>query len=148
MKGRTNMKKNCKETVRTPMMLLNDVSKLYFEKVHAEEQSISKSFRFILLQLANKDGISQLEISRLTHLKPPTISITLNSMEEAGYVERKVDARDRRQVNVFLTAKGKKYNSEMYALLRRTESAAMAGLTEEELASFTQTLEKIKANLI
>ena len=142
------MKKNCKETVRTPMMLLNDVSKLYFEKVHAEEHTINKSFRFILYQLSNKDGISQLEVSRLTHLKPPTISITLNSMEQAGYVERRVDSKDRRQVNVFLTAKGKRYNSEMCALLKRTEAVAMSGITEEELASFAQVLEKIKANLI
>ena len=142
------MKRADKEIVPTPMMILNDVSKLYFQRVHAEEQTINKSFRYILLQLSHKDGISQLEISRLTHLKPPTISITLHSMEEAGYVERRVDQKDRRQVNVFLTAKGKRYNSEMCSLLKRTESVAMAGITQEESAAFTAVLNKIKANLL
>ena len=142
------MKKAKKEFVPSPMMILNDVSKLYFQRVHAEELAINKSFRYILLQLSNNDGISQLEISRLTHLKPPTISITLHSMEEAGYVERRVDSKDRRQINVFLTAKGKKYNSEMIALFKRTTGVAMAGISEEEIAAFTAVLNKIKANLL
>ena len=141
------MKRCKKDSAPTPMMILNDVSKLYFERIHREEQTIHKSFRYILFQLSHNDGISQLEISRLTHLKPPTISITLRSMEEAGYVERRVDEKDRRQVNVYLTAKGKRYNTEMSSLLRRTESIATAGLTEEETASLVAVLAKIKENL-
>ena len=141
------MKQCKKDATPTPMMLLNDVSKLYFERIHREEQSIHKSFRYILFQLSHNDGISQLEISRLTHLKPPTISITLRSMEDAGFVERRVDKNDRRQVNVFLTAKGKRYNTEMCSLLKRTESVATAGLTEEETASLVAILAKVKENL-
>ena len=76
--------KKCKECTPTPMMALNEVSCIYYQKVHAKEPRINKSYRYILYHLANRDGISQLEIANLTHLKPPTISITLHAMEEAG----------------------------------------------------------------
>ena len=139
--------KKCKECKPTPMMALNEVSCIYYRKVHDKEQRINKSYRFILFHLAHNDGISQLEIARLTSLKPPTISITLHAMEEAGYVERITDAKDKRQVNVFLTAKGKRYNSEMSSLLKQTESIALEGISEEEKEAFMQTLAKIKENL-
>lgn len=140
--------KKCKECTPTPMMALNEVSCIYYQKVHAKEPRINKSYRYILYHLANKDGISQLEIANLTHLKPPTISITLHAMEEAGYVVRSTDEKDKRQVNVFLTAKGKRYNSEVSSLLKRTEAVALEGLTEEEKAAFMETLKKIKDNLV
>ena len=140
--------KKSKECTPTPMMALNEVSCIYYQKVHAKEPRINKSYRYILYHLANKDGISQLEIANLTHLKPPTISITLHAMEEAGYVVRATDAKDKRQVNVFLTAKGKRYNSEVSSLLKRTEGIALEGLTEEEKAAFMETLKKIKENLV
>ena len=69
-------------------------------------------------------------------------------MEEAGYVVRSTDEKDKRQVNVFLTAKGKRYNSEVSSLLKRTEAVALEGLTEEEKAAFMETLKKIKDNLV
>ncbi len=140
--------KKSKECTPTPMMALNEVSSIYFQHVHAKEQRINKSYRYILFHLAHKDGISQLEIANLTHLKPPTISITLHAMEEAGYVRRETDGKDKRQTNVFLTAKGKRYNTEMCSLLKRIEAIALEGLSDEEKNSFLETLSKIKANLI
>lgn len=47
-------------------------------------------------------------LARMLHLAPPTISLMLKEVEEAGLIERYADPADKRRVYVRPTAKGKK----------------------------------------
>ena len=74
---------------KKPFMVINDLSKIFHYKLRrlADESGLNESYRHILFHLVHKDGVTQLELARATNLRPPTISVTLQKMQEEGYVE-------------------------------------------------------------
>lgn len=141
------MAKRIKNRAPTPTMLIFDVNKLFHDEITSVEKDMQNSCRSIVYYLSLEDGVSQLKLSQLTHLKPPTISITLRAMEADGYVERRIDENDKRQVNVYLTPKGKRHDEKMRNCVNEFEKKAMRGFTEEEKATISELLTRMKNNL-
>ena len=141
------MAKRIKNRAPTPTMLIFDVNKLFHDEITSVEKDMQNSCRSIVYYLSLEDGVSQLRLSQLTHLKPPTISITLRAMEADGYVERRIDENDKRQVNVYLTSKGKRHDEKMRSCVSEFEKKAMRGFTEEEKETICSLLARMKDNL-
>lgn len=102
------------------------------------------SSRAIMRALLHEDGISQLELSRRTGLKPPTVSVALGKMEREGYICRQVNEHDGREVRVLLTDAGRALEAETQKRLRRADAAALRDVTAEEEAELRRILIKIK----
>lgn len=141
------MAKRIKDRKPTPTMLIFDVNKLFQDEMSGVDKDMQQSCRSIVYYLTMEDGVSQLRLSQLTHLKPPTISITLRAMESEGYVERRVDDNDRRQVNVYLTQKGKRHDEKLRNSVNEFEKKALEGFTDEEKETLSTLLTRIKDNL-
>ncbi len=141
------MAKRIKDRKPTPTMLIFDVNKLFQDEMSGVDKDMQQSCRSIVYYLTMEDGVSQLRLSQLTHLKPPTISITLRAMESEGYVERRVDDNDRRQVNVYLTQKGKRHDEKLRNSVNEFEKKALEGFTDEEKETLSALLTRIKDNL-
>ena len=129
------------ESTIPTITLANMLAKVFEEKVSEiteNEYLKQKASRFILFTLGVNDGISQNDIVRATHLKGSTISVALNKLEKDGYVVRKNDTYDQRQIRVYLTEKGIDLNEERRGLIESLEKQAFKGLTlkEEKNASF------------
>lgn len=137
------------EFAETPMKLLNDVARMFHRLIEAESptQHMQNSNRFILHELARRGGLCQLDLSRLTHLKPPTISVALRKLEEEGYVIRVVDDNDMRTTRVYLTEKGLDIDKTIHSRIAQIDNCAIAGLSEDECATMTEILNKIRHNL-
>jgi DNA-binding MarR family transcriptional regulator len=72
---------------------------------------IKPSEQILLLKMSQhmKDNkIIINDIVNILELAPPTISLTLNSLEDHGYIERTLNKDNRREIFVSLTNKGKK----------------------------------------
>ncbi|MFY9380916.1 MAG: MarR family winged helix-turn-helix transcriptional regulator [Eubacteriales bacterium] len=138
------------EPKMTPIRMINEVSRLFWEVAHEHypNDMMQNSYRLILIQLAIREGRSQLEIAHATHLKPPTISVTLQKMEADGLVVRYVDRNDMRTTRVYLTEKGRDINRRVQSHIRAVDEIATSGLTEEEMESLYKILSKIRRNLI
>lgn len=133
----------------TPIMVINDVSKLFHDTMRENaDPNVQGSYRSLLFHLAHEDGRTQLELSRLTHLKPPTVSITIRKMEADGYVTRVSDEDDMRQVRVYLTEKGRNYDKTVKEHLNTVEQKAMKDITAEEAETVIRILKCIRANLL
>lgn len=52
------------------------------------------------------EGVTVSDLSRLLHVKPPSITAPLNVLEKRGMVRREQDKEDRRAVRVFVTDEG------------------------------------------
>ncbi len=102
------------------------------------------SSRAIMRALTHEDGISQLELSRRTGLKPPTVSVALGKMEREGLICRCVNENDGREVRVLLTDAGRALEAETQDRLRRADAAAMRDVTPDEEAELRRILIKIK----
>ena len=134
-----------------PMVLINDLSRLLWNNVrkHGMEHPISqKSGQLILLELAKRDGRTQLDLANATNLKAPTISVSLQKLEKEGYVSRRPDEYDLRATRVFLTEKGRELDNTIKGYIRREESLATSNLTEEESETLVKLLLKIRENLV
>ncbi|MGN1347192.1 MAG: MarR family winged helix-turn-helix transcriptional regulator [Eubacteriales bacterium] len=136
---------------KTPMMLISDIHRLMGEKLreNGDENPISqKSGRSLLMELSKKDGRTQLDLVRATHLKAPTISVALQKLEREGFVSRRPDEYDLRATRVFLTEKGRDLDLRVRKRIYEEERAAMKNLTESENETLMRLLTKIKNNLI
>lgn len=133
-----------------PIKLIGAISKeLFNEQKNREKQSVSmsKSIKTILFSLAQKDGVTQLDIVNSTGLKAPTVSISLQKMENEGYVTRMPDKYDLRSVRVYITEKGKELYENAFSYIKRYESKIMKNITPSEVRTLTDILTKIKDNL-
>ena len=135
---------------KTPMVLINDLSRLLWKNVreHGIEHPISqRSGQLILMELAKRDGRTQLDLANATNLKAPTISVSLQKLEKEGYVSRHPDEYDLRATRVFLTEKGRELDDTIKGHIRREEALATANFTEEESEALVKLLLKIRENL-
>lgn len=112
-----------------------------------ERIGVRYSYRHIMRPLMENDSLTQLELVKITHLKAPTISITLRNMERDGIVRREKNGLDRRETHVFITDKGKKMYAKMLIALEKAENTMLNGLNEKELRAMRATLEKMSGNL-
>ncbi len=133
----------------TPMMLVNDVARLWHKRVDvaAPSEFRQKSNREVLRELAIKEGVSQLDIAKKTHLKPPTISVTLGKLEETGVIMRTVDPMDLRASKVYLTDKGRGINATLREAFKNADETALKGFTDEECEALLSMLKRMVDNL-
>ena len=81
------------------------------------------------------------ELADREHVQPPSMTRTINALEEAGLVQRADDPDDRRQVIVALTEQGRQ---EVKETLRRRDAwlaQQLAKLEPEERAVLAQAVE-------
>ena len=134
-----------------PMSLIGEISRIMNGRfLEGEEKNslFQKSSRLLMMVLSRKEGVTQLDLVKATHLKAPTISVTLQKLEKDGYVERKHDDYDLRAVRVYLTEKGKTYNRYMIRRIISEEDTALECLTDSEYKQLMRLLMKLRENLI
>lgn len=134
----------------TPMMLINDISRMMRWKIHnkdEERSEIFKSSRIMMMNLAMEDGRTQLDLVRATRLKAPTVSVTLQRMERDGLVTRESDPNDMRRTIVRLTDKGRKLEQEHLRRAIAAEEELISVLTENEKTQLTTILKKLRDKL-
>ena len=140
-----------RDYMRTPMMLINEVHRLMWDRLRQKgmEHPVSqKSGQLILIELAKHDGRTQLELANAVHLKPPTISVSLQKLERDGYVTRQPDEYDLRATRVFLTDKGRELDNRLKTFISTEETLSTSCLTDEERETLVNLLLKVRQNLI
>lgn len=133
----------------TPLMIINEISKLMGDKIRLEgdDAIMQKSSRLLMMHLAHRDGITQLDLVKATHLKAPTVSVTLQKMERDGIVLRKPDEYDLRAMRVYLTEKGREIDQSVISRIWEEEKNIMQGITEKEIEILMEILLKMRNNL-
>ena len=135
----------------TAPMLINDIARIFNERMRrttTEPLQTQNSCRMLLRALGFMEGCTQLDLVRCTHLKPPTVSVTLKKLEENGLVRRVADEHDLRAIRVYLTDKGKALNESTVERLKQGEAILMEGVTEEEQEYLLRVLTKMRDNIL
>ena len=119
---------------RTIIMLVNNISKCFRDKmrIKTDELGLADTYRPIFWVLKNYDGCTQLDICKLTQLKAPTVSLTLQKMEQIGFIRRASDEDDKRNIRIFITEKGTEVQKEIERLLKETEEEFLKDFDESE----------------
>ena len=84
----------------------------------------------VLLFLYQQDDRTQVELSRLVAIEPPTMVRTIDRMVRDGLVERRPDPRDARATRIGLTDRARTLREPLLAAARSVNADAVAVLGE------------------
>jgi DNA-binding MarR family transcriptional regulator len=131
-------------------LLLSQVCRLEHARAHEllEELGLYRGQHRILRALWAQDGLTHTELADSSHVRPATISKTIQRMENAGLVERRHDAKDQRLSRVYLTPAGRAAQEGVERMWHRLEEEIFAGLSAQERALLQQAFLQIRDNLM
>lgn len=109
---------------------------------------IAPSHGDILMQLFAKGSLPMAGIAAAIEKDPSTVTALVKKLIDVGYVETSKNAADRRVTEVRLTEAGRALERDFAAVSRDLLAVQMRGVTEEECASVSEVLERIRANFI
>jgi DNA-binding MarR family transcriptional regulator len=101
----------------------------------------------ILIALWQNDNQRLRDLAETTVVDHSTLSRQIAALEKAGLVVRKRSRSDARALCIALTAKGKKLTAKIIPIARAHGTAAIKGLTDEQLLTLEQCLKLIFENL-
>ena len=129
--------------------LVMEISRLLRARMQREDCGVmaQSTARLVMANLAVNESLGQLDIVKLTHLKPPTVSTLLRRMESEGYITRVTDKKDRRAIRVTLSEKGRAFDREQLHRLSTNDHQAVKGLSEEEQKTLEALLLRVRDNL-
>ncbi len=96
----------------------------------------------LLRMISHSPGCGVNDISHLSGLKPPTISVGVRRLVREGLLERRRDPQDKRARPLYLTEKGETLIQQVRAHRNQGMHIFMEGLDSEEQGQFLGLLEK------
>jgi MarR family transcriptional regulator for hemolysin len=93
------------------------------------------------------DAIRQVELAEALDVEPITLCRMIDRLEEAGLVERRRDADDRRAWRIHLTPAAAPVLARLEAMGLVFNADILAGVDEADRAAALRVLERIRANL-
>jgi MarR family transcriptional regulator, organic hydroperoxide resistance regulator len=97
--------------------------------------------------LWEKEGLSQVELAQRMMVEKASLTSVLQAMENSGLILRTRNSDDRRKVNIFLTAAGRKLRDKVLPLGSGINRRAAQGLTAEEVRQLRTLLARVMRNL-
>jgi DNA-binding MarR family transcriptional regulator len=111
------------------------------------EHGVSFGHWTFLRILWEHDGVTQRELSEQAGVMEPTTFSALKAMEQLGYVTRRQLPQNRKNIYVYLTAKGRALKEKLVPLAEDVNRVAVAGLAPEDVARSREILIAIIENL-
>jgi DNA-binding MarR family transcriptional regulator len=93
------------------------------------------------------DGVRQIELAEALDVEPITLCRMIDRLEEAGFVERRRDAGDRRAWRIHLTPAAAPLLAKLEAMGAGFNADMMAGVTAAERGALLRLLARIRHNL-
>lgn len=116
------------------------VSRMYNAK--AAEAGITMSMGFILMNV-DKEGTPSTQLGPRMGMEPTSLSRTLKTMEDKGFISRKEDEVDKRKVLIFLTPSGVEKRRLVRDFLIEFNGKLFAKIPPSKSKVFMEVMEKI-----
>ena len=92
-------------------------------------------------------GLRQIALAEALDVEPITLCRMIDRLEEAGLVERRRDAADRRAWRIHLTTEAAPVLAKLEAMGTAFNADILAGIAEEDCETARRVLERIRHNL-
>lgn len=130
---------------QTPGFMIRILQLLNFQAFfrHFETLGLSPVEYSILMMVRDNEAVTQSELAAVLKMRLPNLVKILSVMEEAGIIKRKRSARDKRAVELSLSAAGQKRANEAGRLGETFNEHTLAPLSKPERAAFVQMLGRL-----
>jgi DNA-binding MarR family transcriptional regulator len=116
------------------------ISRMYNQQ--AAEHNMTISTGYILL-IIDKNGTPSTQLGPRMGMEPTSLSRTLKTMEDDGFIYRKVDKVDKRKVLIFLTAKGLDQRKISKKVVLDFNNKLLSKIPKNKLKVYFEVMEKI-----
>lgn len=124
------------------------LSKLYaIQTLNAQSCPVTPEQYSVLGVLIKYGPIYQRQISAITLKDRGNVTRILNILEKLECITKKADVNGRKIYKIYITEKGKKIYEATKPIILKIWENSVKGISEDELLSFSKTLEKITENL-
>lgn len=104
---------------------------------------MTQAVGYVLISVDLDRGTSVSAVAAILGVRPTSLSRILNTMEEQGWIIRKVDESDKRQVNIYLTGLGKEKQKVAKSVVRKFNAYLDEHISSEEKEKLILTIQKI-----
>ena len=101
----------------------------------------------VLMNLWEKNGQSQKDLSGVTCKDKTSITRLIDGMEKRNLVVRIPDKKDGRQKFIYLTNKGKELQKELRELVQETLLESQEGISAKDISTCKGVLRRVAQNL-
>jgi DNA-binding MarR family transcriptional regulator len=128
----------------------------YVRTLHAYRRLMSRSMLeheippgqiFALREVGHEDGITQRDLADRLRISRPTLTVMLQKMEKAGFIERLADEADQRYTHIHLTPEGSALRERMHGVMGELVSHVMGSISEKDRAELTRLLGLMHDNI-
>jgi len=116
-------------------------------QVRLAEHSVSFGHWTYLRILWVRDGLTQRQLSDEAGVMEPTTVTAIRAMEELGYVIRKQMPDNRKNMHVYLTARGRSLKAKLVPLAEEVNHVALAGVSARDIGITRDVLVAMIENL-
>lgn len=116
------------------------MANLYNKEAHKFNGTMSMGF--ILLNI-EKEGTPSTSLGPKMGMKPTSLARSLNALEEAGLIKRKIDTGDKRRVLVHLTPKGKKFRDKSKESVLSLNEIIQSKIDDKKLKTFFEVISQM-----
>jgi len=111
------------------------------------QHQIQRAQWTILYYLSLNGSITLVELSNYLSVEKPTVTRTINRLEELGYVEQ-IPSKDKREKRIQLTKQGKEVYTHVRITIDQFEKDILKGVSEQEQLNAIHLMKEIHNNLI
>jgi DNA-binding MarR family transcriptional regulator len=136
-----------KESIARWISVLHRQFQIYLNR-ELKDYDINSSEYIFLVNLYEKDGISQERLSTNLFINKAATARAIGRLEKLGYVKRTRDPNDSRAYIVTLTAKGLEMRNFIKTKLIYWTQTISSGLTTAEVDDLVQKIKKMTMNAL
>jgi len=130
-------------------MAIKNSSKILEKALDVEVRGLyglSSSQWKVIIALSIQNGTSQRDLAERIFIDSTTLVPIIDSMEKKGLVERRTDPKDRRNNNIFLTAKSESLVDPIIECIFRLRKIVYKNIPEKDVEFARDILNKITEN--
>ncbi len=135
---------------KTYTYLLMDVTRLmrkHFDR-RAAPLGLTRAQWRALKSIHRTPGMSQSDLAERLEMEAIAVGRVVDRLVQAGFVERRSDAKDRRRWNLHQADRARDVLDEMEMIADRLRSESVEGIQADDLSTLVRTLDAIKTNLL
>ncbi len=96
--------------------------------------------------ICKHDGISQKTLARHLHLDKSSVTSQIERLENHGYIRRKASDKDRREKQIYITAKTTAIKGKLMKVFDGWSLQLIKNFSDEEVEIFFDLMDKMKSN--